>query len=199
MKITKAKFIKSDTKADNPLSLNPSFAEIAFIGRSNVGKSSLINALCGQKNLALTSATPGKTKLINYFEINEKWYLVDLPGYGYAKLPPKEKAKLEAVIRHYLNFSPGLKHLFVLVDSRHDLTKADEDFLREVSGSTIPFSVIFTKGDKLGPNALKAQCEKILGQIKEKLDIEPKAIASSSETRLGKDEILNHIDEILKN
>lgn len=194
MKVTKAKFIKSDTKADNPLSLNPSFKEFAFIGRSNVGKSSLINMLTGQKRLALTSATPGKTKLINYFEINEMWYLVDLPGYGYAKLPPREKAKLEAVIRHYLNFSPGLRLLFVLVDSRHDLAKADSDFLKEIADSTIEFAVIFTKGDKMGPNVLKAQIEKLKAQITDTIGMLPETFVSSAETSLGKEEILNFIE-----
>ena len=156
--------------------------------------------LTGTKKLAMTSATPGKTKLVNHFRINRKWYLVDLPGYGYAKMPVKEKEKLEAIIRDYLNHSEELKHLFVLVDSRHDMQKADIDFLTEIAGSTIPFSIIFTKGDKMGPVARENQIQSNLRQIGPMLDgAELEHFASSSETSLGKEEILNFIDNLLKN
>ncbi|MDY6277641.1 MAG: ribosome biogenesis GTP-binding protein YihA/YsxC [Bacteroidales bacterium] len=198
MKITEAIFAGSSTRVDQkPKERLP---EIAFIGRSNVGKSSLINMLTGTKKLAMTSATPGKTKLVNHFRINGKWYLVDLPGYGYAKMPAREKEKLEAIIRDYLNHSEELRHLFVLVDSRHDMQRADVDFLTEIAGSTIPFSIIFTKGDKLGPVAREKQIQSNLKQIEPLLDGAQTAyFASSSENSLGKEDILNFIDNLLKN
>ena len=198
MKITDAIFAGSSTRVDQkPKERLP---EIAFIGRSNVGKSSLINMLTGTKKLAMTSATPGKTKLVNHFRINGKWYLVDLPGYGYAKMPAREKEKLEAIIRDYLNHSEELRHLFVLVDSRHDMQRADVDFLTEIAGSTIPFSIIFTKGDKLGPVAREKQIQSNLKQIEPLLDGAQTAyFASSSENSLGKEDILNFIDNLLKN
>ena len=198
MKITEAIFAGSSTRVDQkPKERLP---EIAFIGRSNVGKSSLINMLTGTKKLAMTSATPGKTKLVNHFRINGKWYLVDLPGYGYAKMPAREKEKLEAIIRDYLNHSEELRHLFVLVDSRHDMQRADVDFLTAIAGSTIPFSIIFTKGDKLGPVAREKQIQSNLKQIEPLLDGAQTAyFASSSENSLGKEDILNFIDNLLKN
>ena len=198
MKITEAIFAGSSTRvAERPKERLP---EVAFIGRSNVGKSSLINMLTGQKKLAMTSATPGKTKLVNHFRINQKWYLVDLPGYGYAKMPAKEKEKLEAIIRDYLNHSEELKHLFILVDSRHDMQKADVDFLAEIAGSTIPFSLIFTKGDKMGPVAREKQIQSNLRQLEPVLEgMQPAFFASSSENGLGKEDILNFIDNLLKN
>ena len=187
MKIIEAIFAGSSTRVEQKP--KERLAEIAFIGRSNVGKSSLINMLTGTKKLAMTSATPGKTKLVNHFRINRKWYLVDLPGYGYAKMPVKEKEKLEAIIRDYLNHSEELKHLFVLVDSRHDMQKADIDFLTEIAGSTIPFSV-----------ARENQIQSNLRPIGPMLDgAELEHFASSSETSLGKEEILNFIDNLLKN
>ena len=197
MKITEAIFAGSSTRVDQkPKERLP---EIAFIGRSNVGKSSLINMLTGTKKLAMTSATPGKTKLVNHFRINKKWYLVDLPGYGYAKLPAKEKEKLEAIIRDYLNHSEELKHLFVLVDSRHAPQKADVGFLEEIAGSTIPFSIIFTKGDKLGPVARENQIESNLKLLEPVFGgTPPEHFASSAEKGLGKEEILNYIDNLLK-
>lgn len=198
MKIIEAIFAGSSTKVqEKPKERLP---EIAFIGRSNVGKSSLINMLCGTRKLAMTSATPGKTKLVNHFKINGKWYLVDLPGYGYAKMSVKEKEKLEAVIRDYLNHSQELKHLFILADSRHDVQKADASFIGEIAGSTIPFSIIFTKGDKMGPVAREKQILANMRQLESVLDgIKPAYFSSSSETGLGKEEILSHIDTILKN
>ena len=197
MKITEAIFAGSSTTVQGkPRERLPEFA---FIGRSNVGKSSLINSLCGQNRLAKTSSAPGKTKLVNHFRINGKWYLVDLPGYGYAKLPGKEREKLEEVIRDYLNHSQELRHLFVLIDSRHDAQKADISFMTELAGSDIPFSVIFTKGDKLGPVALGQQMKKTLGQFAAVCGGEaPHSLASSSATGLGKEEILQYINTLLK-
>ena len=130
MKITEALFSGSSTRvSEKP---KQKFPEFAFIGRSNVGKSSLINMLCRNKKLAMTSSKPGKTRLVNHFLINREWYLVDLPGYGYAKMSATAKQKLEQVIRNYLNFSEDMVMLFVLIDSRHDIGKVDMDFLVEL-------------------------------------------------------------------
>ena len=154
MKIKEALFAGSSTRiSERPKQV---FPEFAFIGRSNVGKSSLINMLTGHRKLAKTSSTPGKTQLVNHFLINRSWYLVDLPGYGYAKLSNTGRKKIEQVIRNYITLSPDLAMLFVLIDSRHDITRVDMDFLFELGEGQIPFGIIFTKGDKLGPNALAA-------------------------------------------
>ncbi len=175
------------------------FPEFAFIGRSNVGKSSLINMLTGNRKLAMTSSKPGKTRLVNHFLINREWYLVDLPGYGYAKMSMTAKQKLEQVIRNYLNFSSEMIMLFVLLDSRHDIIKTDMDFLDELGTSDIPFAIIFTKGDKLGPVAREKQIEKNKQIILEHWEELPPIFVSSSETGLGKDEILDYIENVLEN
>ena len=171
--------------------------EFAFIGRSNVGKSSLINMLCGQSKLALTSATPGKTKVVNHFLVNDKWYLVDLPGYGYAKMSNKGREELAAVISDYVRNSQEMVMLFVLVDSRHEITATDLEFISFLGENQIPFGIIFTKGDKMGPNALKAMVEKdceILSRTWEEL---PPMFTSSSRTAAGREEILNYLESIL--
>lgn len=195
MKITEARFAGSSTRvAQKPKQKLPEFA---FIGRSNVGKSSLINMLTGQRHLAMTSSTPGKTKLVNHFLINSSWYLVDLPGYGYAQMSDKGREELKNVVRDYIHFSEEMVMLFVLIDSRHDIGRVDLDFIAELGENAIPFAIIFTKGDKMGPNALKAQierdCEILSGQWEEL----PPMFASSSQTGMGKDEILNYIGNIL--
>lgn len=196
MKISSAKFAGSSTQiSQKPARKLPEFA---FIGRSNVGKSSLINMLCGNGKLAMTSGTPGKTRLVNHFLINDSWYLVDLPGYGFAKLPDKERAKLQDVIRDYLNHSEEMVMLFVLIDIRHDIGKIDMDFLNELGESDIPFAIIFTKGDKLGPVARAAQLERDKEQLGEFWDELPLSFVSSSNTGLGKDEILDYIGMVLK-
>ncbi|MCQ2157188.1 MAG: ribosome biogenesis GTP-binding protein YihA/YsxC [Bacteroidales bacterium] len=196
MKISEAKFAGSSTRvSQRPARRLPEFA---FIGRSNVGKSSLINMLCSNGKLAMTSATPGKTKLVNHFLINDSWYLVDLPGYGFAKMDRKGREELENVIRDYIHFSDELVQLFVLVDSRHDICRADLDFIAELGENEIPFSIIFTKSDKQGPNVLKAQVERdceLLGQDWEEL---PRMFCSSSKSGAGKQEILDYIEEVLK-
>lgn len=195
MKIKEALFAGSSTRiSERPKQV---FPEFAFIGRSNVGKSSLINMLTGHRKLAKTSATPGKTQLVNHFLINRSWYLVDLPGYGYAKLSNTGRKKIEQVIRNYITLSPDLAMLFVLIDSRHDITRVDMDFLFELGEGQIPFGIIFTKGDKLGPNALAAQIERNKQQILEHWEELPPCFVSSSETGLGRDEILNYIDTVL--
>lgn len=195
MKIKEALFAGSSTRiSERPKQV---FPEFAFIGRSNVGKSSLINMLTGHRKLAKTSATPGKTQLVNHFLINRCWYLVDLPGYGYAKLSNTGRKKIEQVIRNYITLSPDLAMLFVLIDSRHDITRVDMDFLFELGEGQIPFGIIFTKGDKLGPNALAAQIERNKQQILEHWEELPPCFVSSSETGMGREEILNYIDTVL--
>ncbi len=196
MKITQALFTSSGQRiSDLPKRQAPEFA---FIGRSNVGKSSLINMLTGQKKLAHTSSKPGKTQLINHFIINDSWYIVDLPGYGYAKVSKTQLEKLSKVIRDYINLSPNMTLLFVLLDSRLDIQQIDLDFLFELGEANIPFSIIFTKSDKLGVNALNSQIEKNKKKLLEYWEELPPIFISSSETRKGKEEILEHIDQVLK-
>ena len=196
MKISEAKFAGSSTRVhQKPAERLPEFA---FIGRSNVGKSSLINMLTGNRKLAKTSATPGKTKLVNHFRINGQWYLVDLPGYGYAKMPVKERQELQEVIRNYLNFSEELRLLFVLVDIRHDVQKVDLDFMNELVDNQIPFAIIFTKGDKLGPVARQKQTDAYKNRLLQDWAGLPECLVSSAENGLGKDEILNFIEHILE-
>lgn len=195
MKISEAKFVGSSTRVSGKP--ERSLPEFAFIGRSNVGKSSLINMLCNNRKLAMTSATPGKTRLINHFLINDNWYLVDLPGYGYAKTDRAGREAIAEVIRDYIMNSAQLVSLFVLIDSRYDITHIDTDFIAELGEHGIPFSLIMTKCDKKGPVALAAQVEKdrqILLQDWEEL---PEIVCSSSQTGLGREEILGHIGKIL--
>ena len=180
MNITEAIFAGSSTRvSQKPKQKLPEFA---FIGRSNVGKSSLINMLCNSRKLAMTSSTPGKTKLVNHFLINNSWYLVDLPGYGYAKMPQKAREELKAVIRDYILNSEELVLLFVLIDSRHDIGKIDLDFLADLGENGVPFSIIFTKADKQGPNVLARQIEKDRQILLEQWEELPPMFASSSES-----------------
>ena len=195
MKISEALFAGSSTRVtEKPKQV---FPEFAFIGRSNVGKSSLINMLCNNRRLAKTSGRPGKTQLINHFLINKKWYLVDLPGYGYAKMSQTARQKLEQIIRNYINLSTDLVNLFVLIDSRHDIGQIDMDFLLELGQAQIPFAIIFTKGDKQSVTATNKQVDKIKASILEYWEELPPTFISSAETDLGKEEILNYIDTIL--
>lgn len=145
----------------------------------------------------MTSSKPGKTRLVNHFLINREWYLVDLPGYGYAKMSKTGKQNLEQMIRNYINLSQEMVMLFVLIDSRHDIGKTDMDFLLELGESRIPFAIIFTKGDKLGTNARAAQIEKNRRMILEHWEELPPDFISSSETGLGKEEILGYIESVL--
>ena len=196
MKITEALFAGSSTRVtDRPKQV---FPEFAFIGRSNVGKSSLVNMLCNNKKLAMTSATPGKTQVVNHFLINRSWYLVDLPGYGYAKMSKSGKQRLNQIIRNYISLSPDLVTLFVLIDSRPDIGKTDMDFLTELGESRIPFSIIFTKADKSGDAARDAQIEKNKKQILEYWEELPPVFVSSSVNGMGKEEILDYIESVLK-
>ena len=191
MRINEAKFAGSSVRAASKPSRK--LPEFAFIGRSNVGKSSLINMLCGNSRLAKTSSTPGKTKLINHFLINDSWYLVDLPGYGFAQISKKEREELRLMINDYILNSEEMVSLFVLVDSRHDMQKIDLDFIAGLGENGIPFAIIFTKGDKLGPNALKAQIEKDKAVLSEQWEELPPMFVSSSETGMGREEILEYI------
>ncbi|MBO4906040.1 MAG: YihA family ribosome biogenesis GTP-binding protein [Bacteroidaceae bacterium] len=170
--------------------------EYAFIGRSNVGKSSLINMLTGNKKLAKTSQTPGKTLLINHFIINGNWYLVDLPGYGFAKRSKKERAKLEQMISSYILQREQLTNLFVLIDIRHDPQQIDMEFIQWLGQSEVPFSIIFTKADKLSHAKSQANVNTYMNKLAQEWDPLPPHFITSAETRLGKDELLNYIEEI---
>ncbi len=171
--------------------------EFAFIGRSNVGKSSLINSLCRQGKLAHTSSTPGKTRLVNHFLINENWYLVDLPGYGYARISKSIRKELDKMIRGYINESPELVNLFVLMDSRHPVQPVDLRFLIELGEAQIPFAIIYTKSDKLGAEALKNRVEENCKLLQEYWEELPPVFISSSETGYGRDEILDYIEKLI--
>ncbi len=196
MKITSATFAGSSTRVGGrPRRRLPEFA---FIGRSNVGKSSLINMLCNNGRLAMTSSTPGKTKIVNHFLINDSWYLVDLPGYGYAKMDRKGREELRNVIDDYIRGSEELANLFVLIDSRHDIGELDLGFIRALGENGIPFSVIFTKTDKVGPVVLERQIERDSRILLQEWEQLPPMFVSSSEKGRGREEILSHIEEILK-
>jgi len=195
MKITDARFVSSSTRVSQKPSRK--LPEFAFIGRSNVGKSSLVNMLCRNSKLAQTSATPGKTKVVNHFIINDSWYLVDLPGYGYAKMSKSGREQLQDTIRDFILGSEELHNLFVLIDSRHDIGKIDLDFMAELGEQSVPFSIIFTKCDKLGPVALQKQIERDCGILRQDWEELPPMFASSSETGKGREEILDYIDSIL--
>ena len=170
--------------------------EYAFIGRSNVGKSSLINMLLGQKDLAKTSSTPGKTMLINYFLVNDSWYIVDLPGYGYAQRSKADRQRLELMIKDYILNRQEMTNLFVLVDSRHKPQAIDMEFMAWLGENGIPFSIVFTKLDKLKAGEKKkninAYCEELLATWEEL----PPIFATSSEDRRGRDALLDYIEEL---
>ena len=197
MKIRKAVFAGSSTRVDQRPKLR--LPEFAFIGRSNVGKSSLINMLTGNGSLAKTSSTPGKTRLVNHFLINERWYLVDLPGYGFAKMPNAERKQLSDTINDYLDNSGELALLFVLVDSRHDIQRNDLEFIETLGRDGIPFAIIYTKCDKMGPEALKAQMERNAAALLEQWEELPPVFVSSATAASGKEDILAYIDNVLKN
>ena len=170
--------------------------EYAFIGRSNVGKSSLINMLTNNKRLAKTSSTPGKTLLINHFIINKEWYLVDLPGYGYAKRSKKEVDKLDQMIRGYILQREQLMNVFVLVDIRLDPQKIDLEFIEWLGVSGIPFSIVFTKADKLTPNKCRQAMEVYRQKLQETWEELPPMFLTSAEKKDGRDEVLDYIEKI---
>lgn len=172
--------------------------EFAFIGRSNVGKSSLINMICNHKGLAKTSATPGKTLLINHFIINRDWYLVDLPGYGYAKRSKTERDKLDRMIRSYILQREELVNVFVLIDIRHEQQKIDREFVDWLGASNIPFSIIFTKADKLSVGKARANAKAWMDALLDTWETLPPYFITSSSEKTGKEEVLDYIGQILK-
>ena len=194
MVIKKAQFtISSPTVNQCPQDNKP---EYAFIGRSNVGKSSLINMLCNHKGLAKTSATPGKTLLINYFIINNEWYLVDLPGYGYAQRSKTTQQKIRQMIESYVLQRQQLTNLFVLIDIRLEQQKIDREFIDWLGQSQIPFTIIFTKAYKLSKSKALASVTKWLEALKDTWDELPPYFVTSSAKGIGKDEVLDYIEKI---
>ncbi len=181
----------------------PTLPEYAFIGRSNVGKSSLINMLTNKKALAKTSAAPGKTQLINHFEIlssgNKKWYIVDLPGYGYAKVAQSSRRRWEQMIENYIRKRENLSHLFILIDIRHSPQSIDLDFINKLGGWQIPFAILFTKADKNKPGATRRNLEAFLATLKENWEETPPYFVTSSVSREGRDLVLDYIDDMNKN
>ncbi|MBD5164029.1 MAG: YihA family ribosome biogenesis GTP-binding protein [Bacteroidales bacterium] len=172
--------------------------EYAFIGRSNVGKSSLINMLTGKKDLAKTSSTPGKTMLINHFLVNDSWYIVDLPGYGYARRSKADRAALEVMIKSYIANRAQMTNLFVLLDSRHKPQEIDLKFMDWLGENGIPFSIVFTKLDKQTSNASKHQIAAYLETLLERWEELPPVFRTSSEDKRGRNEILDYIEEMNK-
>lgn len=194
MDIKKSEFvISSPTVGKCPADNKP---EYAFIGRSNVGKSSLINMLCNHKGLAKTSATPGKTLLINHFIINNEWYLVDLPGYGFAKRSKTVQKKLEQMISSYILQRKQLVNVFVLIDVRHEQQKIDREFVDWLGESNVPFTIVFTKADKLTPGKAKQNAAQWLDRLKDRWETPPPYYITSSEKKQGREELLNYIEEI---
>ncbi len=171
-------------------------SEYAFIGRSNVGKSSLINMLTNKKGLAMTSSKPGKTTLINHFIINDQWYLVDLPGYGYARRSKEGREKLREIIEDYILEREELVNLFVLVDVRHEPQLIDLEFMEWLGENGVPFSVVFTKADKLSALRLQTNVEDYKNKLKESWEELPPIFVTSSEKKQGREELLNYIGKI---
>ena len=194
MEIKSAEFVISNTKVE--LCPKGNLPEYAFIGRSNVGKSSLINMLTKRPKLAMTSATPGKTLLINHFLVNKEWYLVDLPGYGYAARGKKQVDKIQKIIENYVLEREQMTNLFVLIDIRHDPQKIDLEFFEWLGENGVPFSIIFTKADKLSVGKAKENVNTYLKKLSERWEELPPVFVSSSEKKIGRTEILDYIDQI---
>lgn len=196
MIINSAKFeTSSPDVAKCPNSGSPKH-EYAFIGRSNVGKSSLINMLTGRKGLAMTSATPGKTMLINYFLINDSWYIVDLPGYGYAKRSKADRDRLERMIKGYIARREQMTNLFLLIDSRHKPQRIDLEFMEWLGENGVPFAIVFTKLDKLSPAAGKKAIAAYCEQLREQWEELPPVFATSSEDTRGRQAVLDYIEQL---
>ncbi len=192
MEIKSAQFVISNTDVNKcPAPLMP---EYAFIGRSNVGKSSLINMLCVRKDMAKTSGKPGKTQLINHFLINENWYLVDLPGYGYAQVSREKREKWEGFIRQYILNRPNLMCMMVLIDSRLAPQRVDLEFMEWLGENGIPFVMVFTKMDKLTKSKIAANIENYKKELLTTWEELPTMFYTSSEERMGRDELLDFID-----
>ena len=196
MEIKNADYVISSARVDQcPKDTKP---EYAFIGRSNVGKSSLINMLTRRKKLAKTSSMPGKTVLINHFIIDKSWYLVDLPGYGFAKRSKKEIGKLEQMIRSYILQREQLVNVFVLIDIRHEAQKIDLEFINWLGVSSVPFALVFTKADKLSQSKAAQMVEAYKRVLAETWEELPPLFVSSAETQQGREEVLDYIDSINK-
>ena len=202
MKITKATYLISSPSFDLCPKLHA--PEYAFIGRSNVGKSSIINAIVQQKNLAKTSGTPGKTQLINHFEVisnsgvkgpSDKWYIVDLPGYGFAKVSQSSRRRWEQMIENYLRKRPNLNRVFVLIDSRHEPQKIDLEFIEQMVKWEIPYTLIFTKSDKEKPGAVARNVQSMFDILRERLPFLPQGFVTSAEKKLGVEEVIACIDQ----
>ena len=195
MKIESATFVISNTDVKKcPSGTKP---EYAFIGRSNVGKSSLINMLTKKPKLAMTSATPGKTMLINHFLINNNWYIVDLPGYGYAKRGQKGKEQIKRIIESYILQREQMTCLFVLIDSRHEPQNVDLEFIEWLGENGVPFAIVFTKADKLkSERQAKDNVQRYLNELKKQWEELPPHFITSSEKRIGRDELLGYIEQI---
>lgn len=196
MDIKSAKFVISNSDVSN--CPNTQMHEYAFIGRSNVGKSSLINMLTKRKSLAMTSSTPGKTMLINHFLINDQWYIVDLPGYGYARRGKDGREKLRTMIERYILGRSQMTNLFVLIDSRHEPQKIDLEFMEWLGENEIPFSIVFTKLDKMGPVAGKQKIDLYCQELLKVWEELPPMFLTSSEDGRGREELLSYIEVLNK-
>lgn len=196
IEIRSATFVVSNT--DVSKCPQDGLPEYAFIGRSNVGKSSLINMLTGRKGLAMTSATPGKTLLINHFLINRQWYIVDLPGYGYAQRGRRVQEQIRRIIESYVLHRGQMTCLFVLIDSRHSPQAIDLEFIEWLGENAVPFALVFTKADKLKPGALKANVQTYLSHLEGQWEELPPSFITSAETRRGREELLEFIAGINK-
>ncbi len=194
MVIKEARFLMSSQDADK--CPKPTLPEYAFIGRSNVGKSSLINMLCRINKLAKTSSTPGKTQLINHFIINNSWYLVDLPGYGYARTSKVNREEFGMMTMKYLAQRENLLCLFILIDARHSPQESDLKFMRKMGEGQLPFVIVFTKADKVKPAALNSNLEKYKTRLLEEWESLPAIFVTSSEKEEGRDELLSFISDI---
>ena len=196
MKIKSVSFVVSNT--DHKKCPEDGLPEFAFIGRSNVGKSSLINLLTGNKKLAKTSSTPGKTQLINHFVINDQWYLVDLPGYGYAKVSKSARSNWEKFIADYPTNRKSLMNIFILLDSRLEPQKIDLEFINWCGEKQLPFVLVFTKIDKLSSSALQRNTSKFKKEMLKTWEEMPPVFTTSSISGFGNEPILNYIDQILE-
>lgn len=194
MIINTARFVVSNT--DYRKCPNEIKHEYAFIGRSNVGKSSLINMLTGRAGLAMTSATPGKTMLINHFLVNDSWYIVDLPGYGYARRSKADRDRLEGIIKNYILGREQMTNLFVLIDSRHEPQKIDMEFMEWLGENGVPFSIVFTKMDKQSATAGEKKVALYLEKMLETWEELPPVFKTSSEKGLGREALLDYIEEM---
>ncbi len=196
MIIKSAEFVISNTDVKKcPASTLP---EYAFIGRSNVGKSSLINMLTQRKGLAMTSQKPGKTQLINHFLINNEWHLVDLPGYGFARVGQSNRERLKSIIEDYILEREQLTNLFILLDCRHEPQKIDLEFIEWAGENGVPFALVFTKSDKLSKGKLASNIEAYKQTLLESWEELPPIFITSSEAKEGRDELLNYIEDINK-